>query len=75
MPQLPNNTKTTPHRETLQAKIRSFVARWVLTPSDAASVLSRHAKRKTTLRQRYEETHARLRAARDAGYVAGVKVR
>ena len=72
MTQLPNNTKTTPHRETLQAKIRSFVARWVLTPSDAASVLSEQARK---VKSKSEALHARLRAELDAGYVAGVKVR
>lgn len=61
---------------TLRNRISAFIRRWVTpTPSEAAAILSRHAKRSTTLRQRYEETHARLRSARDAGFVAGVKVR
>jgi len=48
---------------TFKASLSRFIARWV-TPSDAASVVSKHGAqaRRLTVQQRYDDFHARLRA-------------
>lgn len=58
---------------TLRTRLNAFVRRWVKpTPSEAAAVLSRHAR---DIKSKSEALHERLRAELAAGYVRGVKVR
>jgi hypothetical protein len=54
--------------------LSAFIRRWV-NASDAAAVLSKKSRSAATYKAKQHVLHARLRAARDAGYVAGVKVR
>lgn len=58
----------------LRNLLSAFIRRWV-SASDAAAVLSKASRSAETYKAKQNVLHARLRAALDAGYVGGVKVR